>query len=174
MTFKRTDFMAILVGCLLLAISGYYRHHILCQGTDVILRTHPRTDSHLNDGERAILSYDINWFVAGKMESSLIRTFVPNETLYVTLDTSRKYARIKQVHYDPPSGELYIKGKVRDMRGPMVNIAYGIEGPLKLASLQPSKDSELDGSSVEIIATVDRRGNAVLKDILLAKGGRIE
>ena len=152
----KLDFLAIVIAqvFLLLGLIGD-REYTLRTGTDVVLKTVPVDPRSLLQGDFAILGYEISAI------PSTINIRV-GETVYVTLREGEE--AWEGLHYQlrkPSDGdEVFIKGVV-DRPG---NLDFGIgtyfipEGTGHL--IERSRD-------VKVLVSVDGRGKAVIKDVLL-------
>ncbi len=159
-----------MIGCLwLLMIVGFVisKEYTLRTGHEVLLKTRPIDPRDLFRGDYVILSYDISRFSAGDMQASLVRNFRIDDTVYVSLRTDGDYARIKQVHYDPPAGELYIKGRVVGVQSDQVTVEYGIESYFVPEGEGKHIEHGRNRGRVDVLAAVDRRGHAMIKKLLL-------
>lgn len=165
----RNIFLVVLFIVVIIATYEIGKEHILQTGTEIFLRTQPVDPQDLFRGDYVNLSYDISWFDAGQMRSSYVRHFALDETVYVTLDRSSEYVSIKQIHYDPPLGDVYLKGRVTDIDGDRVKVSYGIEKFFVADRFRRPPDGESDQKNIGVLAAVDRRGNAIVKKVLWNK-----
>lgn len=160
----------ILIGCLWMVIIAAFvlsKEYTLRTGTEVLLKTRPVDPRDLFRGDYVILSYDISRFDAGDMRASLVRHFREGDRVYVTLDTDAQYASIKQVHYDSPRGEIFLKGRVARVRGDQVTITYGIESYFVPEGEGRQIERRRNRGKVDVLAAVDRGGNVMIKELLL-------
>ena len=149
-------FLIIVAGqvFLLLGLIGD-KEYTLRTGTEVLLETIPRDPRSLLQGDFAILGYKISDMPA----NSQIRV---GETVYVSLREAGEVWEATNYGLKKPSGEdpVFIKGVV-DRPG---HLDFGIgtyfvpEGTGRLV--------ERSGD-VKVVVSVDRRGKAVIKDVLL-------
>ncbi len=152
----RLAFLVIVVGqvFLLLGLIGD-REYTLRTGTDVVLTTVPVDPRSLLQGDFAILGYEISRIPS----TTNLRV---GETVYVILREAEE--AWEALHYElrkPSDGdEVFIKGVV-DRPG---NLDFGIgtffipEGTGHL--IERSQD-------VKVVVSVDGRGKAVIKDVLV-------
>lgn len=165
---KRRGFLLIGVFWLVM-LAGFVlsKEYTLRTGTEILLKTRPVDPRDLFRGDYVILSYDISRFSAGDMQSSLVRHFRVDDTIYVTLNTEGEYATIRQVHYDPPAGELFLKGRVAGVSGERVTVEYGIESYFVPEGEGRKIERSRNRGKVDVLAAVDRRGNAMIKKLLM-------
>ncbi|MBZ0167046.1 MAG: GDYXXLXY domain-containing protein, partial [Candidatus Omnitrophica bacterium] len=161
--------MIVLFSAVIVATYTVAKEHALQTGTEIFLRTQPVDPQDLFRGDYVNLSYDISWFDAGQMRSSYVRHFALDETVYVTLDRSAEYVAIKQIHYHPPLGDVYLKGRVTDVHGDRVRVSYGIENYYRADQVRRHTDGAPDQKNIGVLAAVDRRGHAIIKKLLWDK-----
>ena len=160
----------VLIGCLWLSIIAAFvvtKEYTLRTGAEILLKTRPVDPRDLFRGDYVILSYDISRFNAGDMQSSLVRHFRVDDQVYVTLDMDGEYSRIKQVHYDPPRGEIYLKGRVVQVHGDQISLEYGIESYFVPEGEGKLIERRRNGGRVDVLAAVDRRGHVMIKKLLM-------
>lgn len=167
---KRKSFLVIGFFWLsIVAILITTKEYTLRTGAEVLLKTRPVDPRDLFRGDYVILSYDISRFDADKMQSSYIKSFKENDVVYVSLNTQKEYASIRQVHLEPPIGELYMKGRITRVRGDNVTVEYGIESYFVPEGKGRELERHRNRGKVDVLAAVDRRGNTMIKKLYLNK-----
>jgi len=142
------------------------REHTLRTGREVRLKTAPVDPRDLFRGDYVILSYEISTIDLSQM-GAREQDFSKGKTIYVLIDTIGDYGVAKGVQVSPPAqDELFLKGRVLSIHGQRVNVEYGIESYFVPESAgKPLERARRD--ALDVIAAVDRRGNAVIKTVLL-------
>lgn len=150
-------------GLFLLAFIGF-KEFTFFTGTDLTLKTVPVDPRDLFRGDYVILRYTINSI---SMDSILTNEepFIKDDEIYVKLDLSSKYAKPKEVSKKKFKNGINIKGKVTRTNGRKIDIQYGIE--TYFVRQGKGKEIEREIDKIDVIVTVDKYGNALIKSLQL-------
>src|SRR3989338_5741046 len=141
----------------LLIIVGFVaiKEFTLQTGTDVILKTMPVDPRDLFRGDYVILRYEIS-----TLDLNILKTdseFVENDKVYVSLDIDEEgYGNPTGVYRNQPE-ELYITGKVTNVRDNQLTVEYGIESYF-VPEGQGRVIERQTGKSLSVKVAVDKFG----------------
>ena len=132
-------------------------------GREVLLKTVPVDPRDMLMGDYVILNYEISQV---PIDNSQNFTCDINKVLYVILKTnSNNIASIKEVSYELPKGELFLKGKIKSCSLSNKRIKYGIESYyVKEGSGRKLEKDLREGALVKV--SISKNGNAKIKEIL--------
>ena len=157
------------VGVLWLAIIGGMvgiKEYTLQTGQEIFLKTVPVDPRDLFRGDYVILSYELSSLDLEKLGASSA-AFSRGQEVYVLLGTQGRYSVATEVRSSRPSRkELFLKGQVLSVSGRTVRMEYGIESYF----VPEGKGRTLErarGKNLDVRASVDKQGNAVIKTLLL-------
>jgi len=153
-------FLGIIVSFIILTLGSIlYFENILQHGSEVFLETRPIDPRDVLRGDYITLAYKIE-------NDQKVINFISNnklkkdDTIFIILDNSDKYAKVKKVSLEKPNDKIYIKGVV-DWRGvtlPQINKFYVPE----------DKGLELERNSGKMVVQVSiLNDNAMIKKIFI-------
>ena len=157
------------VGVLWLAIIGGMvglKEYTLQTGQEILLKTVPVDPRDLFRGDYVVLSYALSSLDVDKLGAS-DAAFSRGQEVYVLLGREGRYDVATGVRSSRPSPrELFLTGRVLSVSGRALRVEYGIESYFvpegKGRTLEHARGKHLD-----VRASVDTQGNAVLKTLLL-------
>jgi uncharacterized membrane-anchored protein len=155
-----------LVGLQLLLLVGLiaYKQVTLLTGERVLLKTIPVDPLDMFRGDYVVLSYEISNLERWKWQETSYRR---GETVFVKLTRQGRFWDAESVSKSlPPSGELFMKGRVRRMTNNSLTVEYGIESYF----VPEGKGRELEqhaGRGLTVEARVDRHGRALIRNVRL-------
>jgi uncharacterized membrane-anchored protein len=139
-------------------------------GTEILLKTVPVDPRDLFRGDYVILAYDI-----GRLDLNTIPTdyvdFRFHDKIYVSLKQQDGYGAASRIYRSLPKDEkLFLKGTVRNVRGKLLTVAYGIESYFVPEGKGKDIERAREGFSrkrLSVKVSIDRFGNAVIKSLLI-------
>ena len=157
------------VGALWLVILGGMagmHEYTLRTGQEILLQTQPVDPRDLFRGDYVTLGYGISSLDMKKLGTAG-EAFSAGQPIYVLLGQEGAYHVATGVQVSrPESRALFLKGRVSDVYGKTVRVEYGIESYF----VPEGKGGELErarGKTLDVQASVDRTGRAVIKALLL-------
>jgi len=144
-----------------------FKEHALQTGREVRLKTVPVDPRDLFRGDYVILSYQISRIDLAQM-GAREQDFSKGKTIYVLMDTINDYGVAKGIQVAPPAqDELFLKGRIRSIRNQKVDVEYGIESYF-VPEGEGKVLERVRGDALDVVIAVDRKGNGVIKTLLLA------
>ena len=147
----------VIVAAQVLVLIGFIadREYTLRTGTDVVLQTVPIDPRSLFQGDYVILDYEIataEWYI----------DFPVGQTLYLSLSEAGEVWEAESYGESKPPGDdaVFIKGTI-DRPGHL-DFGIGTYFVPEATGLLVERTSD-----VKVVASVDDRGKAVIKDVLL-------
>ena len=163
---KKKIFLCIAIFWLVL-IMGFIglKEFTLQTGEEILLKTRPVDPRDLFRGDYVILNYEIS-----TLDYQALLTdsagFSNGDSVYVALDIVGKHGVAAGIFRNRPKENLFVKGTVQRVRGHELDIRYGIESYF----VPEGKGRAIErarGGSLEVKASIDQFGNAVIKSLLL-------
>jgi len=154
------SWLAILAGMVLM------KEFTLRTGQDILLKTVPVDPRDLFRGDYVVLAYEISTLDLTQLPADR-SSFAPGDRVYVAVVPHGRYHVAARVDSQPPEGQgVFLKGQVRSVAGRSLRMEYGIESYF----VPEGKGRVLEqarGTHLDVKASVDRFGHAVIKGLLL-------
>lgn len=170
----------------LLIFSGFIvnKEYTLRTGTEVLLKTVPVDPTDLFRGEYVTLNYEISTLNVRELQAKEVY-FDYNDRIYLSLELKDGYGVPKRIYVNPPENELYIAGKVKDVVYDWENsevigtgentgikelrVDYGIESYFvpEGKGMEIERKQWTEEQAVTVKIAIDKRGNALIKSLLI-------
>lgn len=157
MTKKKIVMIIIILWCTITAALVISSEYILNTGREVLLKIVPVDPRDMLRGDYVILNYEISSYNR--------KDYKPGSDVYVSLNVDKKKnATMKKVHKEKPSGEFFIKGKIKKGFA-NTRIEYGIESYFVKEYTGKEIEKKLQkGAKARVL--IDRNGNAKVKELV--------
>lgn len=154
----------------LVIIAGFIatKEFTLRTGSLVLLKTVPIDPRDLFRGDHISLRYDIGTLNPGRVRASHT-DFNIGDKIYVSLNKVNGYGVVSGIHKNSPeNGELFLKGRVKNVHGKRLTVQYGIESYF----VPEGKGEEIEterarGRKLDVLVSIDRFGNAAIKSLFI-------
>jgi uncharacterized membrane-anchored protein len=151
----------------LIIIIGFIavKEFTLQTGEEVLLKTRPIDPRDLFRGDYVILNYEISTIDISGLQKD-VTDFKQNDKVYVSLNKVENYGVVSGVFINKPKEGLFIKGTIKNAQESRLNLEYGIESYF----VPEGKGREIErqtGRNLDVKVSVDKLGNAVIKDLLI-------